>query len=373
MLKMEETKDKSQVKIENKPKKKNKNKEKKRLMSLFRGPKTEHKLYRKLTDEESSAFRQTFVAIMEKNPSLKLHRNKTTKDRKSTANRPENDDSSKSLTNELQFGLNSIIRSIEKKSIIGVILTNPLALQLEDTILELCSNNEVPCLSVKSLDELSPSLNISSLSAIAFKPNITSTDSVFNKLYANFKQLVDTNCVPIELNEERDSKSETNKIVKQDIDLRTTEDSIDHKNGLSIDSLFKELYTKESDDNYSHLMDAFTKPSKPNEDQLESQHSLIKLFSADHIHFPRTQSFNGHIPEFQIIFNQEKQVESNDDMFAQSLIEESLNKGIKRKSENKNFKESVVFKNPRIERIEPSMQKIQSRKQRKLRKKQKKK
>ena len=156
---------KTDVKSETKPKKKNKNKEKKRLLSLFRGPKAEHKLYRKLTDEESNHFRQTLNYIIKENPSL----NKPTKGRKRVHNETETEQSDKKLTNDLQLGLNSIIRCIERKSVIGVVLTNPLALPLEDNIIELCSNNEIPCLSVQSLHELKSCLNISSLSAIAFK------------------------------------------------------------------------------------------------------------------------------------------------------------------------------------------------------------
>ena len=385
------TEDKKEGLIESQTKsqKKNKNRDKKRLQTLFRGPKVDHKLYRKSTEEESNRIKQLINQIMDKNSSLRLHQKKikkTSEDKKVLKTTEKTNDFK--ITDELVLGLNSIIRSIEKKSIIGVILTNPLALPLEDNIIELCSDKQIPCLSVQSFDEMKICLNISSLSAIAFKPKVSSNDSVFNELYEVFKNILSIDCSVSESIESND--------VKQELKVEVNEEKKCHKNKSSIKSderevinnklLFDLLYTKKIYDNYHRLVEPLIKNSNQRDqrrDEFQTQESLIKLSTKTEIYFPETKNNSKNIPKIEVIL-EEPQNDEMDNSFAQSLIESNDKrvfkqlKGIKRKSSQPIERQpierqTIDFKTPRIVRVEASAQKIKNRKQRKQMKKQNKK
>ena len=187
------------------------------------------------------------------------------------------------------------------------------------------------------------------------KPNVKSNDSIFYKLYEIFQKIVDENCVPIETKEENErQESEAKTLEFSRIELTTTKETIDHKSEqISIKSLTDILYTKKSVDNYCQLTTNIVKQMKQTKDDFNSKQSLIKLSSDKSIEFPFTDNLDKILPNFEVIFGEEQRIESKDDSFAQSLIEscdESFNKGFKRKSSQSNT--SLVFKSPRIEKVE---------------------
>jgi ribosomal protein L7Ae-like RNA K-turn-binding protein len=363
----QESVDKNKSKI----KKKIKNKEKKRLMNLFRGPKTDHKFYYKPNEEEVNCIKNSLIDVLKENPSLKLH--KVKKKNESNDKNVEKNEPQIKLTNELMFGLNEIIRAIEKKSTIGVIITDPLAIHLLENIIELCANNSIPCLSVDSFDELKTYLNISSLTAMAFKPTISSDKAIFYNLYQTFLNIVHKNC---DINQNiSDTNEQTVSSVKEMSEkiisspAKKSEESFDK-------SLYEILYTKDSDDNYRDLVEEHMKrvnDSYNYNDINMIQHSFLPFSEHSELYFPRRITQNKIIAKIKVIVDEE--IKTCDESFAESLMEvsvENVHKVMKRKSCQKNKTNAILnYREPEIVRLEPSTNKIQKRQQRKLFKKNK--
>jgi len=351
---------------QSKNKKKNKNKEKKRLMSLFRGPKVEHNFYYKPNEEEVKSIKQSLIEIMNENQCLKLHK----QPKKNSDNNDNKSDPNLKLTNNLVFGLNAIIRAIEKKTIIGVIITDPLAIQLMDNIIELCSDNKIPCLSVDSFEEMKTYLNISSLTGMGFKPNTSSSESILHKSYQNFLNIVNKNCV---INEDvGDTHKQTQSLVK-DISKEVTlgakkgEESFDK-------NLYDILYTKDSGDNYSELVENHMKKVNDSFNDMNviaTQQSFLPFSDNSEVYFPPRETQNEIIAKIEVIVDEE--IKSCDKSFAESLMEvsvENVHKVMKRKSCQQNRTNSTLsYREPEIVRLEPSTNKIQKRQQRKVAKK----
>ncbi|CAG2101071.1 unnamed protein product [Medioppia subpectinata] len=351
--------------------KKKKTKDKKRLMTLLRGPKRDHKLSYCMTEEESNDFKQTFTHIMDENSCLKLHP-KTPKGGTTVETKSQTTSDLK-LKNDMIFGINSVIRSIEKNCINGVILNNPLALPLVDNIMELCSDHHIPCLTVHSLDQLKTSLNISSLSAIGFKPNIASNESIFYRLYQFINNLILKNCSPIESNERQvktEDKEGNDKSCEESNNLEP------NKSELTFDKkLLDILYSKKSDDNYQKIMAKHldTKSVSDNTstvDDISLQESFLSFSAPKESYFPEINAFNKTF-KIEIILD-EKQTKGSDDSFAKSLFDsndESDKKGSKRKLSQEKAYDSLDFKSPQIVRLEASTDRRQQRNKRKQTKK----
>lgn len=154
-----------------------------------------------LNDDDSAALKQAFGDLVDKDPSLAFPKKERSRPfgRKSASagdeveNKPiemsHGNASTSKLKQELFFGINEIIRSIEKRLCLGVILTNPLTTHLQLTVSELCKEAEIACLCVNGFHELRSVLNISSLTGISFKNSVQNDTALCSKVFELFTSL----------------------------------------------------------------------------------------------------------------------------------------------------------------------------------------
>lgn len=95
-------------------------------------------------------------------------------------------------------------RKTSSKRILGIMLTNPLTTHLQLEFHKTCQFYEIPLMCVESLSSLSRRwLDISCLTAVAFRQDVTNSESLFNPLYQTFKSIYDGVLSKREMNQER--------------------------------------------------------------------------------------------------------------------------------------------------------------------------
>lgn len=140
---------------------------------------------------------------------------------------------------EIIFGLNETFKMIERKQITMIWLEEKsLALNLQNIIKKLCSDNHIICLNFE-LKNLKTFFNLSSLAIMAFKQTITMAESKFNEIYSIVtNHLKDSTEKPLP-----SSKSVDESIID---DQQTINEQIESKN--------INFYLENSNDRYSEMM-----------------------------------------------------------------------------------------------------------------------
>lgn len=158
--------DASQAKMTKKEKKKQSRG--KRLFNFFRGPETQP------------------LPILSDTSALKL---KESLEKPSESMEMSGDVLLKSFKEEMIVGLNSVIRSVEKRSVLGVILTDPLTVHVQKSLFDLCSDAKVPLLLLPGLSDLRSHFRLSNLTVMAFKPIVSQPTATFHGPYRVFSEL----------------------------------------------------------------------------------------------------------------------------------------------------------------------------------------
>ncbi|XP_075679498.1 uncharacterized protein LOC142645881 [Dermatophagoides pteronyssinus] len=141
---------------------------------------------------------------------------------------------------EIIFGLNETFKMIERKQIKMIWLEEKsLALNLQNIIKKLCSDNHIICLNFE-LKNFKTFFNLSSLAIMAFKQTITMAESKFNEIYS-----IVTNHLNDSTEKPLPSPS-SSKSVDESIDDQQTIESSESKN--------LNFYLENSNDRYSEMM-----------------------------------------------------------------------------------------------------------------------
>lgn len=173
-------------------------KKKPKLIHFISEPTVQSQLV-KLDETDSAMLRTAFCDVIAKDPGLAFPKNSDRPKFNKKANAAAvaekkplvkiGSSTSSKLKNELFFGINEIIRSIEKRSCLGVIVTNPLTTHLQLAVSELCREAEITCLYVNGFHELKSVLNISSLTGIAFKNSVKDDTAFCSQFFKLFSEL----------------------------------------------------------------------------------------------------------------------------------------------------------------------------------------
>ncbi|KAH9413395.1 hypothetical protein DERP_007871 [Dermatophagoides pteronyssinus] len=154
---------------------------------------------------------------------------------------------------EIIFGLNETFKMIERKQITMIWLEEKsLALNLQNIIKKLCSDNQIICLNFE-LKNFKTFFNLSSLAIMAFKQTITMAESKFNEIYSIVtNHLNDSTEKPLPSSSSKSDSTEkplpSSKSVDESIidDQQTINEQIESKNF--------NFYLENSNDRYSEMM-----------------------------------------------------------------------------------------------------------------------
>ncbi|KAI1280435.1 hypothetical protein HDE_13403 [Halotydeus destructor] len=182
-------------------KKSSKKKGKNKLITFIEGSKC--KELRFVSQEDSVKFNDAIKEIVSAQVDLRLpkrvfdKRNKGTKIKGDAEQTSTNVDDATTrpktctLKKEMMFGINEILRNIEKGNCVGVVLTNPLTTHLQLSVNELCNEKQVKCMNVTNFNQLGSVFNISSLTAMAFKNSSQTEGSLCQPILTIFHEFYD--------------------------------------------------------------------------------------------------------------------------------------------------------------------------------------
>ena len=145
-------------------------------------------------------------------------------------------------SHEIIFGLNSVIRKIQSKHVIGVIINGLAARDMRNIIVQLCLKNDIPCICLTDFNQLCKHFNISRITVMAMTPKVAQANSIFYQFYQTFKSIAckeeEKSHVNLTSQVQHDQKSDGQHA--QEVPAQTPSYDI--------------LYTKIEDDDYNELV-----------------------------------------------------------------------------------------------------------------------
>ena len=147
-------------------------------------------------ESDTRLLKAAFENAVHKYPEIKfvktpLNKHKLKSKDKETDTKQENNEpkaASFSLKEFIFLGINEVLKAVSNKKCCGVILTNPITTTLQLALNKSCLDNEISCINVNGFDGFSTILNISSLTSLAFKNNISDC-SQLREIYNCFVQI----------------------------------------------------------------------------------------------------------------------------------------------------------------------------------------
>lgn len=276
------------------------------------------------------------------------------------------DKSAFKLSDELCFGLNEVIRRVERRSVIGLIVNDPASAHLEQHLTELCSFQSIPILFVLDFDELKKHFNISRLTAVAFKTNVAKENAKFSIAFKLFTSIA----VKFEINVLKSYsavdkiKAGINDSCQTTVSLTQSGSELDESGNLKLECqteknnkdrdntnieekkksfelpLSQVLYIKETEFKKSFSM-------RTSRDSVGEQELFLPLAPDCEVYFPtRTVSNFVNTPRVNIINEDDSRRE--DTSFAESLFDENINTPAI----------TLKRKNPRLDEIQTKPKKL---------------
>ncbi|XP_074594306.1 uncharacterized protein LOC141849743 [Brevipalpus obovatus] len=96
------------------------------------------------------------------------------------------------LKEEIIFGLQSIMRKIRNRKVVGVVLSDPVTIHLQSSLNDMCVEYQIPFLLLPKLDTMKSILKISKMTCIAFSESVIQPHSICHNLYRIFQDAVST-------------------------------------------------------------------------------------------------------------------------------------------------------------------------------------
>jgi len=222
------------------------------------------------------------------------------------------------LRKELVFGLNSILRKIRNNKVIGVALTHPLTIHVQEVLNDLCTKFNIPFLIIPGLDKLEKILNISSVTCLAFTSKVIETESICNQIFELFKKHA------TQISEDSDKVNNLNQSDVVDNSVNSSEDKKQEPLfQFDIPSL-NELYTYIKDDNQpkSSFVSQSNVLIETNSSLTEEAFIAIDK-SSDNLYFPDRPYFQKEI-KINLNFNRSLNAYNVEDKkFAHTLLNSS--------------------------------------------------
>lgn len=238
------------------------NKNAKKIFKMFHGPQVDCDF---LDKNQAQIIINSIIKIIKSNQdsNLKPDRDNSKIKNKSKVKLTAN----KLSSHEIIFGLNSVIRKIQSKNVIGVIINGLAARDMRNVVVQLCLKNDIPCVCLTDFNQLCKHFNISRITVMAMTPKVAQTNSIFYEFYQTFKSIAckeeGKSDVSLTSQVQYDQKSDDQRA--QEIPQQTPSYHI--------------LYTKIEDDDYNELVNRRLHEMDVIEEHKQSKEEIVITFN----------------------------------------------------------------------------------------------
>lgn len=273
---------------------------------------------------------------------------------------------SNKLKEEIIFGLQSIMRKIRNRKVVGVVLNDPVTIHLQSSLNDMCVEYQIPFLLLPKLDTLKSILKISKMTCIAFSESVIQPHAICHDLYQIFQDAMSTltrksqevyNVDPCLIS--NPPPEQLLPIVKDELDPKSREPEAMKFVYPPLEELM--ILSSEEDIYLSSLASKRPTPSIPRSTNSESGFIPIKMNTDNH--FPYRPYFNDY--DFNLTLDLSSLTSSSQSAnFAKSLFSLPNNRNQSGNIPAKKTQAKAVFRDPKIVHL-PASSKSKMRKNKK--------